>query len=367
MQKIKNLLVSLPAPAVIEKSPFFELSKKYGLAVDYTPFIRVEGESVKEFRTQRVEILTHTAVIFTSRTTIDHFFRICEESRIAVPESMKYLCYTEAIALYLQKYIIYRKRKISFADGTFSGLMELVLKHRDEKLLLALSEPHKPEIPQTLEKLKVKFDRAIFSHTVSSDLSEVDLSRHQMVVLYSPPEVKALVEKFAGVGVGVGTGAEATGEMPLVATFGEGTTRKAVESGLKVSVMAPTPEAPSMSRALDLFIGNFNAGREIAPIEVPHDRKPQMVEEFVKTHQIKDTRKAKPKKKPAAASGSASASASGSAAASSGSIRSASSGASSAASAAATRSVGSGSSLSSAAASSGSVAADSAAAAKKQS
>lgn len=283
MSNIKSLLVSQPAPAVIEKSPFFELTKKYSLAIDYRPFIHVEGVSAKEFRSQRVEILEHTAIIFTSRTTVDNFFRICEETRITVPETMKYLCYTEAVALYLQKYIVYRKRKISFADGSFKGLMELILKHKDERFLLTLSEPHKPEIPHTLEKLKVKFDRVILAHTVSSDLSDIDLAKYQMVVLYSPPEVKALVDRFAG------------HALPLIATFGDGTTRKAIECGLTVNAMAPTPEVPSMARALDIFIGEFNAGRSIAPVTSPEDNR--QAEEFVKAHQTKEMRRAKAKKK----------------------------------------------------------------------
>lgn len=282
MSKIKNLLVSQPVPAVIEKSPFFELIQKYNLAVHYQPFIRVAGVSSKEFRSQRVEILEHTAIIFTSRTTVDNFFRICEETRTVVPESMKYLCYTETVALYLQKYIIYRKRKISFADGTFTGLMELILKHKEEKFLLTLSEPHKPEIPQTLEKLKVKFDRVILAHTVSEDLSAIDLSKYQIVVLYSPSEVKTLIEEFAGK------------TLPMLATFGEGTTRKAMESGLKVNVMAPTHEAPSMVKALDIFIGEFNAGREVAPVSVGENHQ---AEEFVKAHQTKEMRRNKAKKK----------------------------------------------------------------------
>jgi uroporphyrinogen-III synthase len=186
MSKIKSLLVSQPAPSVVEKSPFYELIQKFNLAVNYTPFIHIEGVNAKEFRGQRVGILDHTAVIFTNRTTVDHFFRICEETRVEVPESLKYICQTEAIALYLQKYIVYRKRKISFADGSFTGLMELVLRHRDEKILLTLSEPHKPEIPATLEKLKVKFDRAILARTVSSDLAEVKIGDYQIAVMYSP-------------------------------------------------------------------------------------------------------------------------------------------------------------------------------------
>ncbi len=279
MLKIKNLLVSQPAPAVLEKSPFFDLSKKYGLAIDYTPFIHVEGVGVKEFRSQRVEILAHTAVIFTSRTTIDHFFRICEESRTTVPETMKYLCYTEAIALYLQKYIVYRKRKISFADGTFKGLMELVLKHKGEHFLLTLSEPHKPEIPQTLEKLKIKFDRAVLARAVSSDLSGVDVSKYQMVVLYSTTEVKAFIDAFGS-----------REQLPLVATFGDGTTRYAIDNGLRVNVMAPTTQAPSMARALEIFITELASGQMPSLVSAKVDRQ---AEEFVKAHQTKELRKKK--------------------------------------------------------------------------
>jgi len=289
MSKISNLLVSQPAPAVVEKSPFYELIQKFNLAVEYLPFIHIEGVGAKEFRSQRVEILDHTAVIFTNRTTIDHFFRICEETRVDIPESMKYICQTEAIALYLQKYIVYRKRKISFADGSFTGLMELVLKNKGEKLLLTLSEPHKPEIPATLEKLKVKFSRVILARTVSSDLSALRPADYGMVVMYSPAEVKSLVERLEADG-------GAAGDMPLVATFGEGTTRKAIESGLAVSVMAPTPEAPSMARAIELFIERTEEGVETAPVTVGRDdRQAKLAEEFVKTHQVK-ARKSKPKK-----------------------------------------------------------------------
>ena len=135
MAEIKRILVSQPKPAILEKSPFFELANKYDLEVDYRPLIEVKGVTPKEFRSQRVEILAHTAVIFTSRTTIDSFFRICEDARITVPETLKYICSTEAIALYLQKYIVYRKRKISFADGTFTGIVEQIVKHKDEKRL----------------------------------------------------------------------------------------------------------------------------------------------------------------------------------------------------------------------------------------
>jgi uroporphyrinogen-III synthase len=303
MSKIKSLLVSQPAPSVVEKSPFYELIQKFSLAVNYTPFIHIEGVGAKEFRGQRVEILDHTAIIFTNRTTIDHFFRICEETRVEVPETMKYICQTEAIALYLQKYIVYRKRKISFADGSFTGLMELILKHREENFLLTLSEPHKPEIPATLEKLKIRFDRVILARTVSSDLSNLKPDDYQMVVMYSPADVKSFVEQFAGQGAGDGSGAGVDErDLPLIATFGEGTARKAIDSGLTVSVMAPTPEAPSMARAIEIFIGEINAGQEIAPVVVgKDDRQARQAEEFVKAHLAKETRKNKAKKKPATA------------------------------------------------------------------
>lgn len=140
--------------------------------------------------------MEHSAVIFTSRTTIDNFFRICEQARITIPEGMKYFCNTEAVALYLQKYIVYRKRKIFFADGTFSALVELIAKHKDEKFLLTLSEPHKPELPMALEKMKLRFDKVILARTVSADLSDVDIADYDLLVFYSPSEITSLLGAF---------------------------------------------------------------------------------------------------------------------------------------------------------------------------
>ena len=194
--KIKSILVSQPAPAAIEKSPYNEIISKHHLNVKFHPFIKVEGISLKEFRSQRIEILDHTAVIFTSRTTIDSFFRICEEARIAVPESMKYFCNTEAVALYLQKYIVYRKRKIFFADGAFANFMELLNKHKEEKYLLTVSEPHKPEMPLAMEKLRLTFDKVVLARTVSADLSGINVNDYDMLVFYSPSEIVSLVGTF---------------------------------------------------------------------------------------------------------------------------------------------------------------------------
>ncbi len=285
--KIKSILVSQPTPAVPEKSPFYEISAKYGAKITFRPFIRVQGVSLKEFRSQRTEILDYTAVIFTSRSTVDHFFRICEEARITVPETMKYLCNTEAVALYLQKYIVYRKRKISFANGSFANFMELILKHRDEKLLLTLSEPHKPELPMTMEKLKLNFHKVILSRTVSNDVSDVKPSDYDLMVFYSPSEIAALISAFG------------TENLPMIGTFGDGTTRAAIEAGLTVQVMAPTPEALSMTKAVDLFVAKINAGETVVPVQV---NTPRQSDEFIKAQEAKPVKKSRVKKADGAAS-----------------------------------------------------------------
>lgn len=270
-------------PAVPEKSPYYEINTKFNTAIDYRPFIRVEGVTLKEFRSQRTEILDHSAVIFTSRTTIDHFFRICEEARVTVPETMKYICNTEATALYLQKYIVYRKRKIFFANGSFTNLMEMILKHKDERYLLILSEPHNPEIPHTLEKLRVKFDKVILSRTVSADLCDLKIGAYDLLVFFSPSEIASLTSLFG------------TENLPMIATFGDGTTRAAIDAGLKVYVKAPTPEAPSMAKAIELFIKKINAGGEAEPVEACENKQ---ADEFIKTHEPRVAKK--PAKKPAA-------------------------------------------------------------------
>ena len=238
--------------------------------------IRVVGVTLKEFRAQRIEILDHTAVIFTSRTTVDSFFKICEDARITVPETMKYICNTEAVALYLQKYIVYRKRKISFADGTFTSLLELIIKHKSERFLLALSEPHKPELPDTLTKLKINFDPVILARSVAADMSDVKPADFDVMALYSPSDVKSIAENFK------------VEELPVIATFGEATLRAALEAGMKVKASAPSPEAPSMAKALDLYITKIKKGEEVAEVEVHSD---EAKEEFIRTQQSKLAKK----------------------------------------------------------------------------
>ncbi|MBR5465314.1 MAG: uroporphyrinogen-III synthase [Alistipes sp.] len=271
-------MVSQPKPAIPEKSPFYEVAQKHRVEIGYKPFIRVVGVTLKEFRAQRIEILDHTAVIFTSRSTVDSFFHICEEGRITVPESMKYICQTEAVALYLQKYIVYRKRKISFADGSFTSLVEQIVKHKEEKFLLALSEPHKPELPETLKTLKLAVDPVILSRTVAADLEDVELDKIDLMALYSPSDVKALIEKFG------------TENLPPIAVFGEGTLRTAFEAGLMVVANAPTPEAPSMVKAIDIYLDKVAKGEEIIPVEPTVNSEK---EDFIRTQQHKLAKKSR--------------------------------------------------------------------------
>ncbi len=277
-EKVKKILVSQPKPAIIEKSPFYELTQKHHLEITYKPFIRVVGVTLKEFRAQRIEILDHSCVIFTSRSTVDSFFHICEEARITVPETMKYICQTEAVALYLQKYIVYRKRKISFADGSFKSLIEQIVKHKEERFLLALSEPHKPELPETLQTLKLAVDPVILSRTVAADLDEVKLDEYGLLALYSPSDIKSLIEKFG------------TEQLPPIAVFGEGTLRAAIEAGITVLANAPTPAAPSMVKAVDLYLQKVEKGEPIAPVELVVDAQK---EEFIRTQQHKLAKKSR--------------------------------------------------------------------------
>ena len=245
--KIKKVVISQPEPQN-EKSPYMELSQKYGLKIDFRPFIHVEGVSSKEFRQQKINILDHTAVIFTSKTAVDHFFRICEEVRVTVPETMKYFCITESVALYLQKYIVYRKRKIFYGNNTFADLLEIMQKHKEEKYLLSLSDVHKPEIPRSLDKAKIKYTKAIFYKTVSSDLTDLkDDFPYEMIVFYSPNGIKSLHDNFPNFDQ----------KEIVIGAFGANTAKAVKDSGLRLDVMAPTPTCPSMTHALDVFLKEY--------------------------------------------------------------------------------------------------------------
>ncbi|MFI3315184.1 MAG: uroporphyrinogen-III synthase [Rikenellaceae bacterium] len=243
--KVRSILVSQPAPISIEKSPFNELIEKHKVKIDFMPFIKVEAETAKGFRSQRIDVLAYSAVIFTSRGNIDVFFKVCEENRIVIPDDMKYFCSTEAIALYLQKYIVYRKRKIFFGKGSFTDLMDIVVKHKEEKFLLGVSEPHKPEMLKALDRSKIKYTKLILSHTVNVDLKDkIDFSKYDIAVFYSISEISSLHENFP----------EQIGECVKIATYGTNTASLASQFGMKVSVLASPKTFPSMISALDNYI-----------------------------------------------------------------------------------------------------------------
>ena len=245
--KIKTILVSQPKPQT-EKSPYFDLAEKYNLKIDFRPFIQVEGISAKEFRQERINILDHTAVIFTSRTAIDHFFRICLELRITVPDDMKYFCISESTAFYLQKYIVYRKRKIFFGEKRFEDLMEIILKHKGETYLVPLSDIHKQSIPQLLDKSKIKYSKAILYRTVSSDLSDLADVNYDVLAFFSPSGIASLLQNFPSF----------KQNNTLIAAFGPATSKAVSDNNLNLNIHAPLPQAPSMTMALDQFIKKFN-------------------------------------------------------------------------------------------------------------
>jgi uroporphyrinogen-III synthase len=246
--KIKKILVSQPQPTEQEKSPFFELAEKNNVKIDFRPFSLVEGITVKEFRQFRIDILANTGVIFTSKTAIDHFYRICEELRVVVPDTMKYFCMTESIAFYLQKYIVYRKRKIFFGKGTFQELIDVIQKHKDEKFLVPLSEQHKPEIPKLLDKNKLKYTKAIFYRNICSDLTDLAGVKYDIMVFYSPSCIKSLLQNFP----------DFQQNEIKIASFGTATAKAVKDAGLRLDIQAPMPQAPSMTMALEQYIKEFN-------------------------------------------------------------------------------------------------------------
>lgn len=249
--KIKTILVSQPEPKN-DKSPYSELAEKNNLRIDFRPFIKVDGISAKDFRQSRIDILAHTGVIFTSRTAIDHFFRLSEELRLSIPDTMKYFCISEATALYLQKYIVYRKRKIFYGDGKFSDLMTTIKKHKEEKFLVPLSDIHKEEIPKKLEQARIKYTKAIMYRTICADLSDLSDVNYDMLVFYSPSGIKSLLENFP----------DFEQNNTQIATFGPKTAKAVKDAGLKVNVKAPTKDAPSMTMAIDQFINNSQKSKK---------------------------------------------------------------------------------------------------------
>ena len=245
--KIKSILVSQPEPAN-DKSPFFDLAEDNKVKIDFRPFIHVAGVSAKEFRATKVNILDHTAVIFSSKTAIDHFFGMCKEMRVTVPDSTKYFCVSEQTAFYLQVYIVYRKRKIFFGKNKLEDLVDVLLKHKEEKFLVPLSDMHKEEIPELLTKNNLNFTKSVFYRTVCSDLSDLADVNYDVLVFYSPSGINSLIKNFP----------DFKQNSTKIASFGTSTAKAVKEAGLRIDIIAPNPKAPSMSMALDQYIKKYN-------------------------------------------------------------------------------------------------------------
>jgi uroporphyrinogen-III synthase len=245
--KVKSILVTQPKPET-EKSPYFDLAKKFNIKIDFRSFIHVEGVPAAEFRKAKVNILDHTAIILTSRNAVDHFFRMCTEMRVTVPDTMKYFCISESTAYYLQKYVVYRKRKIFFGKQTFNDLMDVIKKHKDENFLLPVSDIHKAGIPEVLKKNNIKFTKAVFYNTVCSDLSDLDDVFYDVLVFFSPADIESLYKNFP----------EFKQNKTRIAAFGSTTVKAAQAAGLNVDIPAPTPAAPSMTMALEQYITKSN-------------------------------------------------------------------------------------------------------------
>lgn len=248
--KVKSILVSQPEPKA-ENSPYFDLQNKYKIKVDFRPFIHVEGASAKDVRAQKIDINNFTAVIMTSKNSVDHFFRVAEEMRYKVPETMKYFCQSEAIAFYLQKYIVYRKRKIYVGQKEFPELSPLIKKYKDEKFLLPASDQLKDDVPHTLNSLGVDWTQGIFYRTVMSDLSDLRDVYYDILAFFSPTGIRSLFKNFP----------DFVQNQTRIAVFGATTKKEALDHGLRVDIAAPSPESPSMTMALEKYVAEVNKGK----------------------------------------------------------------------------------------------------------
>ena len=245
--KVKTILVSQPEPKV-ENSPYFEIQQKLKVKVDFRPFIHVEGVSAKDVRAQKIDLNNYTAIILTSKYSIDHFFRVAEEMRYKVPETLKYFCQSEAIAFYLQKYVVYRKRKIYVGVKDFADMSPLIKKYKDEKFLLPSSDQLNHDIPPVLDSLKIDWTPGTFYRTVMSDLSDLKDVYYDILAFFTPTGIKSLFKNFP----------DFEQNDTRIAVFGSTTQKEALEHGLRVDIMAPTPDTPSMTMALEKYIIKAN-------------------------------------------------------------------------------------------------------------
>jgi uroporphyrinogen-III synthase len=247
--KVKSILITQPRPEA-EKSPYFDLAKKYNLKLDFRPFIQIEPIHAIEFRKNRINILDYNAVILTSRNAADNFFRICGEMRVAVPESMKYFCVSESTAYYLQKYVIYRKRKIFFGKQTIGDLIDVIKKHNDPKYLVPCTDIHKQEIFDELDASNIKYTKAVIYKTVAANLSDLANVNYDVLVFFSPSGIKSLLKNFP----------KFRQNNTRIAAFGPTTAQAVIDAGLRLDIQAPIPAAPSMTMALEQYIKKANKG-----------------------------------------------------------------------------------------------------------
>ncbi len=241
---VKKVLISQQQPTTA--SPYTSIAEKFGVEFEFKPFFKIEPLTSREFRAQRINILDHTAIVFSARTTIDAFFALCEELRIKIPETMKYFCTTEAVANYLQKHIVYRKRKIFFGDGKPDSIIGLIgTKHKGEKFLIATAESStKDAVTKAFETQKYDFETAVFVKPVSQDIKELDLHTYDMIVFFNPADVKSLYENYP----------EFTQDGIKFVSYGKSVVGAMEEAGLSIEISAPTVEAPSVAKALEIYL-----------------------------------------------------------------------------------------------------------------
>lgn len=239
-----NILVSQPQPTDIEKSPYGDLNRKYNVDIDFHKFINIEGIPSKEFRQSRINLLDFTAVIFTSRNAVDHYFRMAKELRADIPQTMKYFCMSESTAFYLQKYVQYRKRKIFHGKQSFDDLMDVIRKHKEEKYILPCSDIHKASISKMLDDNLINYTKGIFYKTLACDLSHIDIKKYDMLIFFSPSGIASLFKNFP----------EFKQNSTVIGAFGPTTTKAVKEAGWTLNIEAPTKTAPSMTMAIEEFL-----------------------------------------------------------------------------------------------------------------
>jgi len=247
MKEVKSILVSQPEPSD-SNSPYHKLSEKYNLKIDFRKFIEIDPVDIKEFRKQKINILDHTAVIFTSRNAIDHFFRLALESKIEIPTDMKYFCISETTANYLQKYIVIRKRKIFTGERTASDLLTVIKKHKNEKFIFPCSNIRTDDIPNFLNENGYSWSEATIYRTVAADLSDLDDVTYDIIAFFSPSGIESLLQNFP----------EFKQNNTRIAAFGPTTSKAVIDAGLTLDIQAPLPNAPSMTGALEVYIKEAN-------------------------------------------------------------------------------------------------------------